>query len=86
MRDSVSCVVSLIVNSLYLMPSIAVGMMELPDELLDLIAKQVVGKEGGLRLWCKLSSTCRRLRIFELPPNPAYLLDESLTNNGDCFS
>ena len=60
-------------------------MLTLPDELLDQIARQVVGKEGGLRLWCQLSSTCRRLRDFQLPSEPAYLLD-NVTDDGDWFS
>ena len=64
--------------------------LDLPDEILGLIAgevvgKKVVGEEDGLRLWCKFSSTCRRLSDFQLPSEPAYLL-EYVTDDGDCFS
>ena len=58
--------------------------LDLPDEMLHLIARQVVETEGGLRLWCMLSSACRRLRKVKLSSEPAYLLDDSLTTQGDC--
>ena len=60
-------------------------MLDLPNEVLGLIARQVVEKQGGLRLWCKLSSTCRRLGKIELPSESACVLDYSLTTQGDCF-
>ena len=54
-------------------------MQNLPDEILQLIARQVLERKDGFRLWCKLSSTCRRLWSFQLPPEPAYFLDDTLT-------
>ena len=62
-----------------------INMIELPDELLHQIVRQVLEKLEGLRLWCKLSSTCRRLWSFQLPPEPTYFLDESLTLPGPVF-
>ena len=58
-------------------------MLQLPDELLGLIARQVLAKEEGLRLWCKLSSTCTQLWNFQLPAEPTYFLDNSLTTDGE---
>ena len=58
-------------------------MQELPDDILHLIARQVLKREEGLRLWCKLSSSCRRLRRFQLPSEPTYFLDDRLTDVGE---
>lgn len=58
-------------------------MLQLPDELLALIAREVLAKDEGLRLWCKLSGTCTRLWSFSLPSKPTYFLDNSLTTDGD---
>ncbi len=60
-------------------------MQDLPDEILQLMARQVLERKDGLRLWCKLASTCRQLWSFQLPPEPAYFLDDSLTDLGVCL-
>ena len=60
-------------------------MQELPEDLLLLIARHVLDKEEGLRLWCQLSSACRRLWSFQLPSEPIYFLDDRLTDQGECF-
>ena len=54
-------------------------MLELCDAILNLIARQEVEKEGGLRT---LLSTCSRLRKV-LPSEPAHFLDDILTHHGD---
>ena len=61
-------------------------MQELPDDLLLLIARRVLEEEEGLRLWCKLSSACRRLWRFQLPSEPTYFLDDWLTDQGERLS
>ena len=60
-------------------------MQELPDDILLLIARQVLDKEEGLRLWGKLSSACRRLWSFQLPSEPTYFLNDRLTDQGAWF-
>ena len=57
-------------------------MEDLPNEILRLIARQVLGKEEGMQLWCKLASTCTRLWSFQLPAEPLYLLDDKLNKQG----
>ncbi|CAL5224263.1 g6921 [Coccomyxa viridis] len=39
-------------------------------------------KEGGLKLWCKLASTCTWLWSFWLPAEPVYFLNDSLKIQG----
>ena len=77
---------SLSLHHLHLLPSMVAEMLELPDDLLLLIARQVLKREEGLRLWCKLSSACRRLWVFQLPSEPTYFLDGRLTDQGECCS
>ena len=67
------------------LPSMIAEMQELPEDLLLLIARHVLDKEEGLRLWCQLSSACRRLWSFQLPSEPTYFLDDRLTDQGECF-
>ncbi len=50
-------------------------MEDFPDDILRPIFWQVLEKEEGLRLWCKLASTCTRLWSFHLPPEPLYFMD-----------
>ncbi len=57
-------------------------MEELPDELLCVIARRVLEKEEGMKLWCKLASTCTRLWSFQLPAEPAYFLSNRLKDDG----
>ena len=57
-------------------------MENLPGELLCLIARQVLEKDEGLRLWCKLASTCTRLWSFQMPAEPAYILDNMKKKHG----
>ena len=57
-------------------------MDDLPNELLCLIARQVLEKEEGMRLWCKLASTCTRLWNFRLPAEPVYILDDRVKKHG----
>ena len=57
-------------------------MEDLPDKTLRLIARQVLGKEEGMRLWCRLGSTCTRLWSFQLPAEPAYILDNREKKHG----
>ncbi|CAL5222606.1 g4999 [Coccomyxa viridis] len=61
-------------------------MQELPDDILLLIARQVLDKEEGLRLWGKLSSACRRLWSFRLPSEPTYFLNDRLTDQGKIWA
>ena len=77
---------SLSLHQPHLLPSMVAEMLELPNDLLLLIARQVLEKEEGLRLWCQLSSACRRLWSFQLPSEPTYFLDDRLTDQGECFS
>ena len=56
-------------------------MEDLPGELLCLIARQVLEKEEGMRLWCKLASTCTRLWSFQLPAEPVYRLRNRVKSN-----
>ena len=76
---------SLSLHQSHLLPSMVAEMLELPDDLLLLIARQVLEREEGLRLWCKLSSACRRLWVFQLPSGPTYFLDDRLTDRGECL-
>ncbi len=73
-------------HRLRLLPKMIGEMQELPDDVLLLVAREVLKKEEGLMLWCKLSSACRRLWRFQLPSEPTYFLDDRLTDQGDCFS
>ena len=57
-------------------------MEDLPDEILLLIARQVLEKEEGMKLWCKLASTCTRLWSFQLPAEPVYVLDNRVKEDG----
>ncbi len=57
-------------------------MEDLPDKILRLIAWQVLENEEGMRLWCKLASTCTRLWSFQLPAEPVYFLDNKLNQHG----
>ena len=66
--------------------SIIVEMQELPDDILLQVARLVLKKEEGLRLWCELSSACKRLWRFQLPSEPTYLLDDRLPDQGESFS
>ena len=61
-------------------------MEELPEDILLQVARLVLEEEDGLRLWCKLSSACRRLWSFQLPSEPTYFLDDRLTDQGECCS
>ena len=63
-------------------------MQTLPDELLRMIAGQVLKMEDGLRMWCRLSTTCKRLWSLQLPSEPLYVLDSNRTARGDiiCLS
>ena len=83
MSAALPCV-SLLLHHPHLLPSMVAEMLELPDDLLLLIARQVLVKEEGLRLWCKLSSACGRLWRFQLPSEPTYYLDNRLTDQGGC--
>ncbi len=57
-------------------------MEDLPDELLCVIARRVLEKEEGMKLWCKLASTCTRLWSFQLPAEPAYRLSNRVKKDG----
>ncbi len=57
-------------------------MEDLPEGLLSLVARQVLEKEEGMRLWCKLASTCTRLWSFQLPAEPVYCLNSSVKKHG----
>ena len=57
-------------------------MEDIPDETLRLIAREVLEKNDGMRLWCKLACTCTRLWCFQLPAEPAYRLDNSEKKHG----
>ncbi len=67
---------------------IATKMLELPDELLCMIAWQVLKIEDGLRMWCRLSTTCKRLWSVQLPSEPLHFLYSNRTAHGDvsCLS
>lgn len=44
------------------------GLLSLPDEVIELIGKEVLSsRQIGLRNWCKLTSTCKRLWDMQLP-------------------
>ena len=60
-------------------------MEDLPDDLMRLVARQMLEKEGGLKLWCKLASTCTWLWSFWLPAEPVYFLNDSLKIQGDPY-
>ncbi len=62
---------------------IAMKMLGLPDELLGMIAGQVLEIQEGIRMWCRLSTTCKRLWNLQLPSKPLYVLDNILTTNGE---
>ena len=64
---------------------VAMQMLELPDELIRLIARQVLETDDGMWLWCKLASTCRRLWKFQLPSEPIHFLDNGEMSPGNCF-
>ncbi len=57
-------------------------MEDLPDKILRLIAREVLEKSDGMRLWCKLASTCTRLWSFQLPAEPVYILDNRVKKHG----
>ena len=76
---------SLTLHHSRLLPSMIAEMQELPEDLLLLIARRVLKKKEGLSLWCKLSSACRRLWMFQLPSEPTYFLDNRLPDQGECF-
>ena len=45
-----------------------VGLLSLPDELIELVGQQAMcDQEDGLRKWCQLTSTCKRLWDMQLP-------------------
>lgn len=50
------------------------GFLSLPQEVIDLVGKQVIsGREprepeaDGIRDWCRLASTCKELWSMQLP-------------------
>ena len=59
------------------------NLLKLPDELLHMIASQVLEVEEGLRSWCRLATTCKRLWSLQLPSEPLHVLDSSLTIHGN---
>ncbi len=66
-----------------LLPCIAMQILDLPDELIRLIARQVLESEDGMWLWCSLASTCRRFWSFQLPSEPTHFLDNGEMSPGD---
>ena len=43
-----------------------VGLLSLPDDVIELVGKQVIYRQG-LRAWCQLTSTCKCLWGMQLP-------------------
>ena len=44
------------------------GFLSLPDEIFELVGKRVIGStKAGLRDWCRVTSTCKRLWGMKLP-------------------
>ena len=47
---------------------IMVGLLSLPDEVIELVGKQVIRWHGdGVRAWCRVTSTCKYLWDMRLP-------------------
>ena len=44
-----------------------VGLLSLPDEVVELVGKHVIKRHDGLKAWCRLTSTCKRLWGAQLP-------------------
>ena len=44
-----------------------VNFLSLPDEVIELIGKHVIKRHDGLKAWCRLTSTCKRLWSAQLP-------------------
>ena len=45
-----------------------IGLLSLPDELIELVGKAVIdSRQAGLREWCRVTSTCKRLWAMQLP-------------------
>ena len=38
-----------------------VGLLSLPDEMIELVGERVTRRRGGLRDWCYVSGTCKLL-------------------------
>ncbi len=45
------------------------GFLSLPDELIELVGRQAIKtcSYAGLRQWCQMTSTCKRLWAMQLP-------------------
>ena len=45
-----------------------VDFLSLRDEVIELVGNEVMsGREAGLRMWCRATSTCKRLWDMQLP-------------------
>ena len=45
-----------------------VGLLSLPDELVEHVGKAIIdSRQDGLREWCRVTSTCKRLWDMQLP-------------------
>ena len=56
------------VSTVYISELKMVGLLSLPDELLEAVGTQVIGcDKAGLREWCRVTSTCKQLWDMQLP-------------------
>ena len=62
-----------------------VGILSLPDELIELVGRQVINSQhNGVRTWCRVSSTCKRLWDMQLPGSAIYWsMDLELSIEGE---
>ena len=44
------------------------GLLSLPNDVIELVGEHVIGtNRAGLREWCRVTSTCKRLWHMQLP-------------------
>ena len=45
-----------------------VSFLSMPDDVIKLVGKRIIGsRHAGLREWCRVTSTCKRLWTMQLP-------------------
>ena len=50
----------------YRLPIMA-GFLALPNEVIELTGMRVIRRRNGIRKWCRLTTTCKRLWDMQLP-------------------
>ena len=64
-----------------------IGLLWLPDDLIEAVGKQVISKtpyhQIGLRDWCRITSTCKQLWHMQLPGSAfKWFVDFDITLEG----